>query len=181
MAETLGVSRRTVREALLILATQGLVTHERNRGATVSKLSAGDVRDLYTVRRTLEVQGARACTTAGARERERLDSAFREFVESARRQDSHEIARRDMAFHGAVIGLVGSPRMDAFYEQCSFEMRLAIALIRQDEDLTETTPEQAIAEHGRIYDALRNRESFEAQLAIIEHIDANERRLLALV
>ncbi|MEU6576318.1 FCD domain-containing protein [Streptomyces sp. NPDC046805] len=45
----------------------------------------------------------------------------------------------------------------------------------------DTSPEQVIAEHGRIYEALRHRDGYEAQMAILEHIAANERRLLGLV
>jgi DNA-binding GntR family transcriptional regulator len=54
LAEEYGTSRTPVREALLVLASRGIVTIERNRGAQVNGLSARDIRELGDVRATLE-------------------------------------------------------------------------------------------------------------------------------
>lgn len=181
LSSTLGVSRRTVREALLLLASQGLVDHERNRGATVRTLHRQDVVDLYTIRRTLETQGARSAPQAQEGDRKHLKQAFERLCESAYSNDSYIIVKADLAFHGAVIGLTGSPRINSFYSQISAEMEMAISLIRKDEDAVRTSPEQVIAEHGRIHDYLQARDSFEAQQAVIEHANMNEHRLLEVI
>ncbi|MCQ8186937.1 GntR family transcriptional regulator [Streptomyces rugosispiralis] len=181
IAEEFQVSRRTVREALLVLVSQGLVDHVRNHGASVRVLRAEDVVDLYRVRRTLEVQGARACTDAEDGLRARLTSALEALATAAHADDAQDIILRDLAFHGAVVGLTGSPRLDAFYSRFSHEMRMALTMIRQDEMATRTTPDQVVADHRRIHDHLLARDAFGAQLAIVEHIAANERRLLSLI
>lgn len=58
LAEALGVSRTPVREAMRRLESEGLVVVERNRGAHVRPLTAGEIGDLYEVRARLEAYGA---------------------------------------------------------------------------------------------------------------------------
>src|SRR3990170_4985376 len=54
LAQRVGVSRNTMREAIRVLAREGLVTHHLHRGALVTRLTASDVEDLFRVRRTVE-------------------------------------------------------------------------------------------------------------------------------
>lgn len=54
LAESLGVSKTPVREALIALTARGLVTANRNHGATVRRLSPADVQKVYQVRILLE-------------------------------------------------------------------------------------------------------------------------------
>lgn len=59
LSERLGVSRTPVREALLRLTVEGLVTTDGGRTATVSVVSLDHIRDLYELREALETQAAR--------------------------------------------------------------------------------------------------------------------------
>lgn len=181
LAEELGVSRRTIREALFKLATQGLVVHERNRGATVRVLGDKDVLDLYTVRRTLELQGARNAPFASAESRERLDGAYLKLKQAAFGDDSAQMVRSDLAFHGAVIGLADSPRLNSFFELISPEMEMALSVIRDGEQSDGLSAEQIIGDHRTIHAALMAHDVFEAQRAILAHIEFNERFLLTLL
>lgn len=109
ISESLGVSRRTVREALLLLAEQRLVTHERHRGAMVREFTRADIRDLYRARRTLECEGARNAPFAGAEARQALDAAFERLVAALRAGDARGTVRSDLEFHGSVVALAESP------------------------------------------------------------------------
>jgi len=55
LAESLGVSRNTMREALRILSLEGLVKRNIHRGIAVAQLSLKDVHEIYHVRRLLEI------------------------------------------------------------------------------------------------------------------------------
>ena len=82
LSERFAVSRRTVREALSILEHAGLVRHHRHKGTRVAKLRAEDIRDLYRVRRTLELAAADAAADAPQSRREALTEAFERLSEA---------------------------------------------------------------------------------------------------
>lgn len=181
LAEEFDCSRRTVREALLGLSREGLVRHERNRGAAVRAFSTDDVVDLYLVRRTLEGQGAAACQSAPQELLLAVDRAFDALVASARAgQDTAEHAIADMRFHASVIGLIGSPRIDGFFDRIATEMAYAIRLLQRDEVETRIEPDAVVADHQRIRDAVLAHNPLEAQRAVQDHIAENEERLLRL-
>ena len=55
-----GASRNTLREALQLLRQQGLVSQEPNKSVRVRRLSVAEVRDIFIVRRTVELSALRA-------------------------------------------------------------------------------------------------------------------------
>src|SRR4030043_2088390 len=63
LVERFRASRSPIREALRQLVSEGLITFERNKGITVSKLSTREVDEIYTLRWLLESYAARL--TAG--------------------------------------------------------------------------------------------------------------------
>lgn len=181
LTEMLGVSRRTVREALLLLAEQRLVVHERHRGAMVRTFSARDVRDLYTVRRTFELEGARNAPFASDEARIRLTAAFETLREALHAGESRRTVAADLQFHGAVVGLTGSDRLMGFYEQMSAEMEMVLVMIRDDEEERGATAEQLVSEHQVIHDSLMARNVVEAQRAVLAHIDIYEQLVLEIL
>lgn len=182
LAAELECSRRTAREALQELARDGLVAHEPNRGATVRAFTTHDIRDLYRVRRTLEGQGAIACSSAPPELLRAVDAAYTELARSAHAgQDSVAHALADLRFHSSVIALIGSDRLNAFFAQIAVEMTYAIRLILRLEVEAAMPLAEVLRDHARIKDAVLARSPLEAQRAVIEHIEENEPRLLRLV
>src|SRR5580704_14153433 len=64
IATELQVSRNTVREAMTILAAEGLVMKNLHKGVVVADLDIEELRDVYQARRALELAGLRAASTA---------------------------------------------------------------------------------------------------------------------
>src|SRR5467141_5045231 len=60
LAESLGVSRNTMREAMRILSLEGLLKRSIHRGIAVAQLSLQDVQEIYHVRRVLEISALHA-------------------------------------------------------------------------------------------------------------------------
>lgn len=181
LSEEFGCSRRTVREALLLLKAEGLVAHERNRGASVRSFDEGDIRDLYLVRRWLEVLGARACATARDDALAETSSALDRLAAEARvSQDTAEHAIADMRFHASVIALIGSRRIDGFFDGIAVEMAYAIRLLQHDELESRIDAERVIADHSKICDAVLARDPDAAEAAVLAHITENEERLIRL-
>ena len=56
LSERFDTSRNTVREALRQLLCEGLVTYQRNKGVTVRMMERSDIKDIYIIRQTLELQ-----------------------------------------------------------------------------------------------------------------------------
>lgn len=121
-AEELGVSRNTVREAFAELAAERLVIRHPNRGVFVASLAAGDIHDVYTVRRAIEVSAIR---DGGSPERvAAVRAAVEEGKSAAAADDEEGMGNANQHFHGAIVALAGSRRLDTIMSQVLAEMRL---------------------------------------------------------
>ena len=80
LADAMGVSRSTIREALGVLVAEGLATREPNRGVHVSEPDPASVHDVSAARRVLEVAGVRHWAEATDEAREACHNALRAFV-----------------------------------------------------------------------------------------------------
>ncbi|QJU53466.1 GntR family transcriptional regulator [Herbiconiux sp. KACC 21604] len=178
IAERFGASRRSVREALLALAQEGVVVHERHRGARVRRFTTDDVRDLYAARTVLEEAGARACPAAPDAAIDAVQLALAELRRAAEEgQDTSRHAAADTAFHAAVIALAGSPRLDGFFLGIRTEMTYAIRLLQRREVASGWGDAEALHDHELIASAVAERDADRAVTAVLDHIRVNEERL----
>lgn len=112
LARELGISRTPVREALLILQTDGLVEAHPNRGATVRAYGLDDLGDLYMLRAALEGVAARlAAERATPRELAKLRRSCDRFDTVAREGSLKEIVRENLVFHDAILDIAGNDRI----------------------------------------------------------------------
>ena len=109
IASQLKVSHIPVREALRQLQSEGLVTYQPNRGATVSALNAGEIREIYEIRAILETAAIRDAT-ARLTEAE-LDQAALILDTAERATDGAAWGSHDVDFHELVYHLGSRPRL----------------------------------------------------------------------
>lgn len=83
LAESVGVSRTPVREALRRLTAEGLVRHERNRGVQVQDWSARDLHEIFSLRSVLEPWACRLAAAAGTVDVAALQALAEEMDEAA--------------------------------------------------------------------------------------------------
>jgi len=176
IATTLGVSRNTVREAVLLLGQSRLIRHEMHHGSIVAEPTKDALINLYDARRGLEVGAvslpADAEITAG------IKSALDDLERAAEGGDDREIVAKDLAFHAATVRSFRSERIDAFYAQLAVELSFflnALAASRLDYAEDETF----LDEHRRIYEAIATEDRVGAARFVQEHIDETIRRLRA--
>lgn len=122
IAGDLGVSRNTVREAFAELASERLLVRQPNRGVYVATLDASDIRDVYTVRRAIEVSSIRS---GGSPERIAAVRAAVEHGKQAAAADNNEdLGTANQHFHAAIVALAESNRLNRIMAQVLAEMRL---------------------------------------------------------
>lgn len=173
LAESIGISRNTVREAVRVLARQGLVTHSMHRGAVVTRLTEDDVIDLLRARRAVEFQAIEATAAAAPEDLAALDEPVLELERAAAERDWDRLVDADWSFHQRLVGFLGSPRLDRFFDTIQAEMRLCLSILdRADDD-----PDELVAEHRELRDLIAARAPADCAARLGEHLDDAERRL----
>jgi DNA-binding GntR family transcriptional regulator len=173
LAESIGISRNTVREAVRVLARQGLVTHSMHRGAVVTRLSEQDVADLYRVRRALETQAIAASAGATPDQLAGLAEAVQELERAAEDGDWDRMVDADWSFHEHLVGFLGSRRIDSFFETIQAELRLCLSILDRKED----DPDELVAEHRELCDLLLAGERERCSEVLCERLEDSELRL----
>ncbi len=124
LAEELGVSTTPVREALLDLARDGLITPLRNRGFRVEPMSVGALENLFAMRELLEVNAAVAVARqglTGGADLRALADAVRQAVKG---KDLPGYLATDRRFHTAFVDRAGNPLLTKLVLQLRDDMRL---------------------------------------------------------
>jgi DNA-binding GntR family transcriptional regulator len=151
LVRQLGVSRNTLREAFRLLAHDGLLVHEFNRGVFVARLGVADLVDLYSVRKLVEPYVVRSLTPVDVHQLEPLAEAVR-VAEGAAREGRWPVAgTANVTFHRSLVALAGSPRLDAIGERLWAELRLLFAVV----DFPQELYEPYVPRNRELYEALR--------------------------
>jgi DNA-binding GntR family transcriptional regulator len=175
LAEQIGVSRSTIREALSVLVTEGLATRVPNRGVAVTTLSRADVRDVLRARAALEVAGARSWKTATAEQQDAVRRALDEFGRTARPGATPaDATAAHLEVHRALVGLTGSERLLATADALNAEIRLALAHVDR---IRRNTREQVTA-HRELVDLLENGDVSGAVRGLEHHLEDAEQSLV---
>lgn len=178
LAARLKVSRNTVREAVLVLQQTGLVRHVVNRGAIVRPLESGEVADLYRVREVLELAAVntvvRGTNLAGVK------AALDELEAAAVSGDVSRTVERDLNFHGSLVMLLGSQRLDEYFMTLRRELRYYLAAISYAHKETEA-PHALVEQHAAVYRALKRGDLDRAHRLLQAHIQLNSRMVLELL
>jgi len=166
IAASLGISRNTVREAVRMLESGGLVRHTMHHGATVVDPSQDDLAELYRARITLEL--AAVSTPRTPEELAPVRAALQDLMTTYESRDPAAIAEKDLAFHAAIVAMLGSKRIDEFYAQLARELRFFLVVLSV-EDREFESQEGVIEEHTSIMAALESGEPERAH-AVLEDI-----------
>lgn len=173
IAERLGGSRLPVREALRMLAAEGLVQMEPNKGARVPFLDPGEVETLYRMRERLEPLAlAESLPKLGAADLDQID-AIQQRIEAG--VDVGEFLALDREFHFAT------------YVGCSDEYLMASVdrLWNATQHyrrafMTRTGPGRAWivnAEHRLLMEAIERQDAEDAELYLLGHIRRTRKEL----
>ncbi|MFF1252342.1 GntR family transcriptional regulator [Pseudarthrobacter sp. NPDC058329] len=174
LTKSLGVSRNTLREAFAELSAERLVVRLPSRGVFVASPGPADVRDFYVVRRTVEVSAAR---NGGSAER---IAAVREAVLNGKRAaatgDLNALTSANQRFHGAIVELAESDRLNSLMQQVLAEMRLFFH--KESVDVAYYT--RFLQENELIADALSAGDFRGAGDMLMEYLRRSEDHLMSI-
>ncbi|MBI3943053.1 MAG: GntR family transcriptional regulator [Chloroflexi bacterium] len=167
LAEALQVSRASVREALYLLQSKGLVTTKHRRGTYVIELTDEDMRDIYNLRILLETYAVRlAAETATDEEIELLQKLIDDLREVAKLRKHEQIVDLDLRFHLEICRFARNKRLLDTWRGMESALR-AFLLLKYG--LYDDSPEIANS-HQPLIDALRQHNPDKAEAALRSHI-----------
>lgn len=177
LARQLGISRTPLREALKVLASEGLVELLPRRGAVVKAFTPKDAQDMLALISLLEEHAGRLACNAGSAE----IAAILELHERMRihyeRRERPEYFRLNQDIHNAIVRAAGNPTLTMLHGILRKRMRR----IRYIGNQAPENWSAAMAEHEGIYEALRARDGPRLGRLLREHLDNTWPRVSAVV
>lgn len=174
LAERMGVSRTPIREALSVLARDGLLEYAPNRGYTVRHFSLDDILSAFRVRAVLEGLGCRLLAEQGLADdtEQRLQQALRrgeQLLQEAQLQQGQFDEWRDMnkAFHLAILL---ATQNDLLVRFAKISRNIPIVFNGSFKWYSMKDFHRSQDHHEVIYSALKNRQPERADFMMQEHI-----------
>lgn len=167
IAARCGVSRTPVREALTVLAHEGVVTSIPYKGYLVREISPAEVNDVFFMRRLIEpVAAEMAAESLDADELERLIAESESHPPTGTAM-TLEYDRLAHDFHRTIIAATRSVRLVSTFEAIYSD-------VRRLQSVTMGTPRPDLihAEHGSILEALARHDGATARARMEAHLDA---------
>ena len=154
LADEYGISRTPLREALKVLATEGLVTMKVRRGAYVTEVSDSDLTDVYHLLALLESDAAAVVATKATETQLReLQSLHNELEKAV--ADRERFFEINETFHMRLLEIANNRWRD----QMVADLRKVMKLNRHNSLLKSGRIEESLAEHRAIMAALSARDA----------------------
>ena len=168
LGRALGVSRTPLREALKVLASEGLIELVPGRGAVVKRLTQKDVRDMLDVLIALETLAARfACRNATDEEIARLRRTHDEMMALYAAGNRLEYYWRNQAIHAGLAQLSGNALLASLHQVIAARLKRIRFIGNEEPDKWAG----AVAEHDAMIAALETRDEGRLADVIHRHLD----------
>lgn len=166
LCEELGISRTPLREAIKVLASEGLIDLMPNQGAVVSPLTTEGVEALFEMMEALEVQiGALVAKRASDGEIRDIQSLHNEMVECHTGGRRGEYFALNQRIHRKLASATGNSYLAADYERYQGKIRRARYLA----NLSQSRWDESAQEHEEIMEALNERDGERLGAILREH------------
>ena len=164
LAESFGVARSTVREALQVLAAEGLVTRYPNRGVVVTALTEQDIAEIFDARLLLESAGVRAGATGA--DLSPVAAALSTYAGAVQDDDPVEQTHAHLEFHTSLVALLGNSRLVATADALTADLRLALASVER----ARRNARSQVADHRRLLTLMRSGDEAAAVAELDRHL-----------
>lgn len=177
LAETFGVSRTPVREALKQLHVEGLVDVRPRVGTFVSRPSRRELVELFQVKEVLEGLGARQLALGGdVGHVQALADNLRAAEQAVADEDTPRYADLVDEFHELIIAGAENEKLQGHYRMLINQLayhRLVVSSLKRP-----GRPPSSVAEHRSVLDAILAKDSDGAEASMRSHVAASQRELM---
>ena len=168
IAADYGISRTPLREALKVLATEGLVTMKVRRGAYVTEVSEQDLHEVYHLLALLESDAAGVVAERASEQQiEELQTLHKQLEASAKpgKVDRERFFEINERFHMRLLEIANNRWRD----QMVLDLRKVMKLNRHNSLLKAGRIQESLAEHRALMAALTARDASAAVMRMREH------------
>ena len=167
LAIQFGISRTPMREAIKVLASEGLITMKLRRGAYVTEVDRGDLDQIFTILSLLEGQAAKE-TALKATETQltQLDDIHHRLEKAAADRDAEQFFEVNVRFHELIQEIAGNRWMNGVIA----DLRKVLKLQRRDSLSRSGRLQSSLLEHRQILQAILKRDPIAAELAMRNHL-----------
>lgn len=172
LAQSLGMSRTPVREALKLLVAKGYASALPSGGLIVTDHTPSQIRNLFEIREALETMIVKlACQRATEEQLRRIEECHLTVVEHIHNRDVDGFMKANGAFHDLIFATCGNEQLQSLaetYHDQYFDRRIIRALTGRDW-------RTQILEHTSILEALLARNAARAEKAVRRHLKTSLR------
>jgi DNA-binding GntR family transcriptional regulator len=167
LAVQFGISRTPMREAIKVLASEGLITIKMRRGAYVTEVARKDLEQIFTILSLLEGQAAKeTATKATEAELNQLDDLHHRLEKAAADRDLEQFFEINVKFHELIQQIAGNKWMNGVIA----DLRKVLKLHRRDSLTSTGRLQNSLVEHREILRSLLKRDEQAAELAMQRHL-----------
>jgi DNA-binding GntR family transcriptional regulator len=174
LCQQLGISRTPLREALKVLASEGLVDLVPGRGAIACRLTPKDARDMLDVLAHLEkIAGPLTCQNASDEQIREIRRLHQEMLGFYAARDRLRYFKLNQQIHSMLIALANNESLNLVHEILQTRMKR----IRYLGDRTEENWAQAVSDHEEMMAALEARDGQRLSTAMADHLARSWERI----
>lgn len=174
LCQQLGISRTPLREALKVLASEGLVELIPSRGAMVRQLTRKDAHDMLDVLSHLEAMaGPLICQNASDEDIREVRRLHDEMIGFYERRERLPYFKLNQQIHSLLISLAGNESLSLVHDILQTRMKR----IRFIGDRTEVSWKGAMDDHEEMIAALEARDGDRLSAALVNHLKGSWERI----
>lgn len=167
LCETFGVSRTPLREALKVLASEGLVELLPNRGARVMQLTLKQVKDTFDLMGALEgLSGELACQNASDADIREIRALHEEMMAHYRKRELAEYFGVNRQIHESILMASGNEVLQEMYSNLSQRVKR----VRYSKKMTDSFWHRAVNDHEGMIEALERRDGKQLGQILRDHL-----------